>query len=152
MPTTVATPSGYGDGSVGALVQAIVLGGFLAGAGLLAITAGGVAGEERPESAGAGHAHANPPPGSQPVVVVDPEPALLVIVLVDSDREAAIYRNFAAAIREQAPRLPERFAVEAVVLRTAAEAAEFERASLEAEQIGSYEDLPDTYVLDLHEQ
>lgn len=90
MQVGTANAPGYGHGRIGALVQAAVLCGLLAGAGLLAITMGSARGGEFLDKGYAGHTA--PGAESSPVVIVEPAPRLLLVVWVDSEERAAAVR------------------------------------------------------------
>lgn len=136
MSTATANAPRYGDGRVGALVQAAVLCGFLAGAGLLSVTLGTARGDESLDMGYAGHAA--PRAGPSPVVIVEPAPLLLVF-WVGSEAEAATFRPALGQPRHLDGRVADDLTVATAVIATDADLAAFEQAIAAADAVCRWE-------------
>jgi hypothetical protein len=136
MSTATANAPGYGDGRIGTLVQAAVLCGLLAGAGLLAVTLGTARGDESLDMGYAGHAAPRAEPG--PVMIVEPAPLLLVL-WVGSAAEASALRPALGQPRHLDGRLAEDVTVATAVIASDGDLAAFEEAIAAADAICQWE-------------
>jgi hypothetical protein len=136
MSTAATNAPGYGDGRIGTLVQAAVLCGLLAGAGLLAVTLGSARGDGALDMGYAGHAvpRAAPDPG----VIGGPVPLLLVL-WVESEEAAAALRTTLGAPRLLDGRLADDLSVATAVIANDADLAAFDSAMAAADAVCQWE-------------
>ncbi len=134
---------------LGVVVQAVLLGGVLAGAGLLAIIMAGSSyrgdGPLREDPPGLHDSPSN----ERPVVVVEPAQDLLVVVLVDGSGDEDAYNELAMRMAAQIPELKGRLQIEAVVMRNDADRQALEAAQHHAADVGWFEDVAQLYLLDM---